>query len=170
MPRPQPNDYAAYYTTYISKVEGDNVKDIIRTYSEPLLQFYSSLPEDKADYKYAEGKWSVKELLLHIIDAERIFSYRALRIARKDETPLPGFDENAYTPASKASERTLQSLKDEFAAVRKATDIMLDSFDEEQLSQKGTASNQPVTANAIAFIMFGHMIHHRQVLEERYFK
>lgn len=168
MPRPQPNDYAAYYNTYIAKVQGENVKEIISSYSEPLLQFYSSLPEEKADHRYAEGKWSVKELLQHIIDAERIFSYRALRIARKDQTALPGFDENTYTPASKASERTLQSLKDEFAAVRKATDILLDTFDEEQLSQRGMASNQPVTANAIAFIMFGHMIHHKQVLEERY--
>jgi uncharacterized damage-inducible protein DinB len=168
MPRPQPNDYAAYYETYIAKVQGGNVKEVISSYSEPLLQFYSSLPEEKADHRYAEGKWSVKELLQHIIDAERIFSYRALRIARKDQTALPGFDENTYTPASKASGRTLQSLKDEFAAVRKATDILLNTFDEEQLSQRGTASDQPVTANAIAFIMFGHMIHHRQVLEERY--
>jgi uncharacterized damage-inducible protein DinB len=168
MSRPQSNDYAAYYATYISKVEGDNIKDVIKKYSEPLLQFYTSLPEDKAEYRYADGKWTVKELLLHIIDAERIFSYRALRIARKDATPLPGFDENAYTPASKASDRTLQSLKDEFTAVRKATDIMISTFDEEQLSQRGTASDQPVTVNAIAFIMFGHMIHHKQILEERY--
>jgi uncharacterized damage-inducible protein DinB len=168
MARPQPNDYAAYYGTYISKVKGEAVHEIISTYSEQMLQFYTSLPESKADHAYAAGKWTVKELLQHIIDAERIFSYRALRIARKDETPLPGFDENAYTPASKAAQRSLQSLKDEFAAVRRATDIMLSTFDEDQLSQTGTASNQPVTANAIAFIMYGHLIHHKQVLEERY--
>lgn len=168
MPRPQPNDHAAYYITYISKVEADEVKEIISTYSEPLLQFYTSLPEEKANYRYDEGKWTVKELLQHLIDAERIFSYRALRIARRDVTPLPGFDENSYTPVSKASERSLQSLKDEFIAVRKATDIMLNTFNEEQLSQKGIASEQPVTANAIAFIIYGHMIHHKQVLEERY--
>jgi uncharacterized damage-inducible protein DinB len=168
MARPQPNDYAAYYETYVGKVKGDSIKDIISNYSEPMMQFYTSLPESKADHAYADGKWTVKELLQHIIDAERIFSYRALRIARKDETPLPGFDENTYAPASKASQRSLQSLKDEFAAVRKSTDILLSTFDEDQLSQKGTASNQPVTANAIAFIMFGHMLHHKQVLEERY--
>lgn len=168
MPRPQPNDYAAYYETYVGKVRGDNVKDIISTYSQPMMDFYTSLPEEKADHRYAEGKWSIKELLLHMIDAERIFGYRALRIARKDQTPLPGFDENSYTPASKASGRTLQSLKDEFASVRKATDILLSTFDEEQLSQRGTASNHPVTANAIAFIIFGHLIHHKQILEERY--
>ena len=168
MARPQPTDYAAYYETYVGKVNGDSVKDIISTYSEPMLRFYTSLPEAKADHAYAEGKWTVKELLQHIIDAERIFSYRALRIARKDETPLPGFDENTYTPASKASKRSLQSLKDEFVAVRKATDILLQTFDEEQLSQHGTASNNPVTPNAIAFIIYGHMLHHKQVLEERY--
>lgn len=168
MPRPQPNDYAAYYETYVGKVKGDSIAEIISTYSQPIFNFYSSLPEEKADHRYAEGKWSVKELLLHMIDAERIFGYRALRIARKDKTPLPGFDENSYTPASKASERTLQSLKEEFAAVRKATDILLSTFDEEQLSQRGTASDQPVTANAIAFIIYGHMLHHKQILEERY--
>ena len=168
MARPQPNDYAAYYESYVGKVKGDSVKEIISTYSQPMLDFYSSLPEEKAGYKYAEGKWCVKELLLHMIDAERVFSYRALRIARKDQTPLPGFDENSYTPASKASARSLQSLKDEFIAVRKATDILLSTFDEEQLSQRGTASEQPVTANAIAFIIFGHLIHHKQILEERY--
>lgn len=168
MARPQPNDYAAYYETYVGKVKEDSVHDIINSYSEPLLQFYTSLPESKADHAYAEGKWTVKELLLHIIDAERIFAYRALRVARQDQTPLASFDENAYVPASKASERSLQSLKDEFAAVRKATDIMLRTFDEVQLSQRGTASNHPVTANAIAFIIYGHMLHHKAVLEERY--
>ena len=168
MPRPQPNDYAAYYETYVGKVKGDSVQEIINTYSQQMLDFYSSLSDEKADHRYAEGKWTVKELLLHIIDAERIFSYRALRIARKDKTRLPGFDENSYTPASKASERSLQSLKDEFAAVRKATDILLSTFDEEQLSQRGTASDQTVTVNAIAFIIYGHMLHHKQILEERY--
>jgi len=168
MPRPKPNDYAAYYENYVGKVDGENVHDIISNYSNALLDFYSSLPEEKADYRYAEGKWSVKELLLHIIDAERIFAYRALRIARKDKTPLPGFDENNYTPASKASKRSLQSLKAEFAAVRKATDILLSTFDEEQLSESGTASEHPVTVNAIAFIIYGHLIHHQQILEERY--
>jgi uncharacterized damage-inducible protein DinB len=168
MARPQPNDYAAYYETYVGKVKGDSAKDIISTYSKPMMEFYTSLPDSKADHAYADGKWTVKELLQHIIDAERIFSYRALRIARKDQTPLPGFDENTYAPASRASQRSLQSLKDEFEAVRKSTDILLNTMDEDQLSQRGTASNNPVTANAIAFIIFGHMLHHKQILEERY--
>jgi uncharacterized damage-inducible protein DinB len=168
MPRPTTNDYAAYYQQYVEKVKGDSVAEVISTYNDDLIEFYTSLPEAKADFAYAEGKWTVKELLLHLVDAERIFSYRALRIARKDKTPLPGFDENAYAPVSKASSRTLQSLKDEFVAVRKATDILLGTFDEEQLSQTGTASNNPVTANAIAFIIYGHMLHHKKVLEERY--
>lgn len=169
MARPQPNDYAAYYQTYVSKVQGDSIQEIINNHSAAVLAFYNGIPEDKGDYRYAEGKWTVKELLQHVIDAERIFSYRALRVARKDETPLPSFDENSYTIASKASGRTLQSLKEEFAAVRKATDLLLASLDDEQLSHRGTASNNPVTANAIGFIIFGHALHHKQVLEERYF-
>ncbi len=168
MARPQPNDYAAYYQTYVGKAEGETIADLMSRYNEPLLKFYTSLPEEKGDYKYADGKWTVKELLQHIMDAERIFGYRALRISRKDETPLPGFDENDYTPASNASARTFQSLKDEFVAVRKATDMLLSTFNDEQLAQRGTASNQPVTANAIAFIIYGHMIHHMQILQERY--
>lgn len=168
MPRPETNDYAAFYNTYVSKVAGDDVAAVIRKYADELQAFYCGLPDDKGDYRYAEGKWSVKELLQHVIDAERIFAYRALRIARHDATPLPGFDENAYTPVSGASRRTLQSLKDEFLAVRKATDTLLLSLDDEQLSQRGTASGQPVTANAIAFIIFGHMLHHQQIMKERY--
>lgn len=168
MARPAPNDYAAYYEPYVSKTKGESVKELLRNYSQPLLEFYTSLPEDKADYRYAEGKWSVKELLQHVIDADRIFSYRAHRISRKDQTPLPGFDENNFVAASNAAARSLQSLKEEFAAVRKATDILLDSLDETQLAERGTASEQTVTVNGLAYIIFGHLLHHKQVLEERY--
>ncbi|HEX6914298.1 MAG TPA: DinB family protein [Chitinophagaceae bacterium] len=168
MARPQPGDYAAYYETYVGKVNGDSVAAIIDSYSTALMNFYSNLPESKGDYRYAEGKWTVKELFQHVIDTERIFSYRALRIARADQTALASFDENAYAASSDAANRSMQSLRDEFAAVRRSTDIMLSSFSDRQLSQRGTASNQAVTVNALAFIMFGHLVHHKQVLEERY--
>jgi len=168
MPRPAETDYAPFYHTYVSKVSGNNIKEVMALYSAPLLDFFLALPEEKADYRYADGKWTVKELLLHIIDAERIFAYRALRIARKDATPLAGFEEDDYATNSYAASRSLQSLKDELAAVRRSTDILLDTFNEEQLAQRGTASNQPVTANAIAFIVFGHILHHKKILEERY--
>ena len=168
MSRPQSNDYAAYYARYIDKVKADSLQQAIQTYSGEMLNFYNSLPEAKADYRYAEGKWTIKELFLHVIDADRIFAYRALRIARNDQTPLPGFDENAYVPQSFAGERSLWSLKDEFTAVRRATDLLLLSFNEEQLARQGTASNQPVTVNALGFIIYGHLLHHKSILEERY--
>lgn len=107
-------------------------------------------------------------MLQHVIDAERVFSYRAMRISRNDSTPLPGFDENEYAKYSGASARSLSSLKEELAAVRNATDLLLQSFTEEQLAIKGTASNQPVTVNALAYIIYGHLIHHKNILEERY--
>ena len=168
MARPQAIDFPPYFARYISQVKPDSVLEAIHTYSKVLNDFYTGLPEAKADYRYAPGKWTIKELLQHIIDAERIFSYRLLRIARKDQTPLPGFDEDSYAANSLACERSFTEIKEEFLAVRKSTDLLLVSLNEEQLSQKGVASNLPVTANAIAFILFGHMLHHKAILEERY--
>ena len=107
-------------------------------------------------------------MLVHVIDAERIFSYRVLRIARKDKTPLASFDENTYAENSLAHERSFADIKEEFLALRKSTDLLLASLNEEQLSQQGISSDLPVTANALAYIIFGHMLHHKQILEERY--
>jgi len=168
MPQLQPNTYPAYFEKYISLVDAETVKEAISTYSSSIIDFFTNLPEDKADYKYAEDKWSIKELLQHIIDAERIFSYRALCIARHDKTPLPGFDENPYAAASNASKRDWQDLLEEFKAVRTATDLLFKSFDENQLAQVGTSNAQPMSAKAIAFITFGHLLHHKRIIEERY--
>jgi len=106
--------------------------------------------------------------LQHVIDAERVFAYRALRFSRKDATPLASFDENAYAQNANAKERTLQSLKDEFNALRHATDLLLQSFNAEQLNSKGIASNKSITVNALAFIIYGHLLHHKKLIEERY--
>lgn len=168
MPRPQAGDAAVYYHKYIALATGDSVHEIISNHSKELLDFYSSIPEDKADYAYAPGKWTIKELLQHLIDAERVFAYRALCFARKDATPLPSFNENAYAENSNASGRTLQSLKEEFAACRKSTDLLLLSLSDEQLQQTGIASNNNVTVNAIAFIIYGHLLHHKKITEEKY--
>ncbi len=168
MSRPQASDFPAYFARYISKVDADTIHEAINKYATSLTGFYTTLPEEKAGYAYAPGKWTLKEVLQHIIDAERIFSYRILRIARKDKTPLPSFDENSYAENSLANERSFASIKEEFLAVRKATDLLLASLNEEQLAQQGISSGLPVTANAIAYIIFGHMLHHREVLEERY--
>ena len=110
----------------------------------------------------------MKDVIQHLIDAERIFAYRALRFARKDATNLPGFDENSFAANANAGSRSLQSLQEEFKAVRKSTDLLLLSFTEEQLQQKGMGNNNSITVNAIAFITFGHLLHHKEILEDRY--
>jgi len=166
--RPALHDAAEFYHGYISHATGNSVTELIINHGAKLKEFYNGLPEEKADYAYAEGKWTIKELLQHIIDAERIFAYRALCFARKDSTPLPSFDENAYAEHSYAAERTFQSLKDEFNAVRASTDLMLSSFNEDQLNASGTASNKHITVNALTFIIYGHLLHHKAIIEERY--
>lgn len=166
--RPQSGDFAPYYQKYIDLVEGESVNEAIQQYAQPLKSFYNSLPEDKANYAYAEGKWSIKELLQHVIDTERVFAYRAMCISRNDQNAFPGFDENLYVPASKAKFRNLTHLQIEFSAVRHSTNLLFQSFDDEQMACKGTASNVPVTVNSIGFILFGHLLHHKQILEERY--
>jgi uncharacterized damage-inducible protein DinB len=166
--RPAPQDAAEFYHGYINHAKGNSVGEIITHHGTKLKEFYNGLPEEKGAYAYAQGKWTIKELLQHVIDAERIFAYRALRFARKDATPLPSFDENAYAQHSYAADRTLQSLKDEFNAVRASTDMMLSSFNEDQLNASGTASNKHITVNALAFIIYGHLLHHKAIIEERY--
>lgn len=168
MAKPQASEFPPYFGRYIAKVEAENVAAAVHRYAEELNRFYTGLPEEKADYRYAPDKWTLKELLQHVIDTERIFSYRVLRISRGDQTPLPSFDENTYAANSKAGDRSFASLKEEFLAVRKATDLLLLSLTEEQFQQQGVASGLPVTANAIGYITFGHLLHHKEVLEERY--
>lgn len=169
MPKPQTGTYPAYFDKYIQLVETDSVTEAIIKYAQPLIEFFESIPEDKALYRYAEGKWSVKEMLQHIIDTERIFGYRALCISRKDQTPLPGFDEKTYSDASHADERNQHDLVEELKAVRTSTDLLLKSFTAEQLQQSGITNGQQNTVNAIGFIIFGHLLHHKKILEERYF-
>jgi uncharacterized damage-inducible protein DinB len=168
MPRPNENDFAPYYGRYIAQVNEEDITNAISNQDNIIESFLKSISADKWNYAYAEGKWTVKELVQHIIDAERIFAYRALRIARKDETPLPGFDENTYAPVSEAGRRSSSELIEEFLAVRKSTELLFKSFTDEMLQQRGTASNQPVTPNALGFITVGHFYHHKNILEERY--
>jgi len=133
-----------------------------------MLEFYSNLPAAKADYAYADGKWTLKELLQHIVDTERVMSYRILRISRNDKTPLASFDENEFAKHAQADKRDFASLKEEFASVRKSTDLLIASLSEEQLAEKGTASNMSVTANSVGYIVLGHLLHHKAIIEERY--
>lgn len=168
MPRPNASDFPPYYARYISQVNADNLSEAVKIYAESMSLFYANLPEGKADYHYAPGKWTLKELLQHVVDAERILCYRLLRIARKDKTPLASFDENAYAEYSLANERSFASIKEEFLVLRKSTDLLIQSLNGEQLSAEGVASNLPVTANAVGYIIFGHLLHHKNVVEEKY--
>jgi hypothetical protein len=132
------------------------------------IHFFQNIPENKIDHAYAEGKWTIREMFQHIIDAERIFSYRALRFARKDPTPLTGFDENLFAVNAKADKRDWNDLLEEFKIVRKATEWLYSSFDEEQLDASGTSNGSSIYVLAFGYISVGHAIHHMNVIKQRY--
>lgn len=169
MNRPQPGEYHPYYEGYINKVPDGNIIDILTAQFEDTQVIMAAVPEAKGNYRYADGKWSVKEVLIHIIDTERIMAYRALRIARFDKTDLPGYEQNDYVPVSDAEHRTIADLMEEFSAVRAATIAMFRHFTDEMYRQTGTANQTLVSVRALAFIIIGHELHHRSILQERYF-
>ncbi|MFY7963810.1 MAG: DinB family protein [Chitinophagaceae bacterium] len=168
MPRPLENEYASFYKNYVALATGNNIDEVIANHSEKINEFYNNLPESKADYAYANGKWTIKDLLQHLIDAERVFVYRATRFARKDNQDLLGFEENDYAANANAGKRSLQGLKNELTALRSSTNLFLQSLDVEQLQQTGKANNHTISVNAIAFIVFGHLLHHKNIIQERY--
>jgi uncharacterized damage-inducible protein DinB len=169
MNRPEATEYADYYAKYISKVPGSDVLSVLESQRLQMLQLFAGRSERDGSFRYAPGKWTVKEVLGHITDTERIFSYRALRIGRGDQTPLPGFEQDDYVRNSESGGRTLAGLAEEFGAVRTASISLLRSFNEEAWSRRGMASQKEVTVRAIGFMIAGHQIHHRIILEERYF-
>lgn len=168
MKRPQPSEYPVYYGSYIDKVKAD---DVIKELKDQILNFQafiSEIPEDREGYAYAEGKWTIKQVIGHIIDTERVFGYRAMCFARKDKTALPGFDENAFAANSNYNSRTLYELGHEFAIVREANIAMFRSFGEEELSQIGNANGTDVSVRAIIYMVAGHALHHLNVLKTKY--
>jgi hypothetical protein len=168
MPRPDLSKVPEFYHNYISKVSGSDLLNAFQDSTPHFISFLQSIPASKYDYKYAENKWTLKELLQHVIDTERIFCYRALCFARKDQTPLPGFDEDLYAKTSKAANRNWDNLVGEFIAVRNASELLFASFDEEQLNASGLSNNHSNYVLAWGFITIGHCIHHQQIIEERY--
>ncbi len=162
------NEYAGYFSTYINRVENKNLQEELEICLHDFIRFVQNIPLDKFDYRYAEGKWTIKEIIQHVIDTERIFAYRALRISRYDTTPLPGFDENDYVNNSFGNSRSIQDLLTEMAVVRQATLSLFKSFSNEQLLLIGTASNNQISVRAIGFIIIGHQKHHQIIFEERY--
>ena len=169
MNRPEATEYADYYANYISKVPGSDVLSVLESQRLQMPQLFAGRSERDGSFRYAPGKWTVKEVLGHIADTERIFAYRALRIARDDKTPLPGFEQDDYVRSGAFGDRTLAGLAEEFGAVRTASILLLRSFNEEAWSRRGVASQKEVTVRALGFMMAGHQIHHRIILEERYF-
>ena len=161
-------EYAASYAPYIQLLEDVILIEELEISLHDFIKFVQNIPMDKFDYRYAEGKWTIKEIIQHLIDTERIFSYRAMRISRNDKTPLPSFEENDYVDNTNANERNLQVLLTEMALVRQSTIALFKSFSDEQLTRIGVASNNPVSVRAIGFSTIGHQKHHQKIFQERY--
>jgi hypothetical protein len=168
IPRPGADEHLPYYEKYIAQVPGDDAMPTLVSHIEGLHPVMRSLSDTQALHRYAPGKWSVKEVIGHLIDGERVFTYRALRFARADATPLAGFDENAWVPHSGADRRPIADLADELRAGRTAPLAMFPSFDAEMLVRRGEANGATVTPRALAWICAGHAIHHHTLLRERY--
>jgi uncharacterized damage-inducible protein DinB len=166
----QSNEYANFYKPYIEALGEVVLMNELELSLSFFIDFLKTIPSEKHEFRYAEGKWTIKDIVQHLIDAERIFAYRALRIARKDKTPLPGFEENEYVETAFANKRVMNDLIEEFITVREATISLFKTFTEEQLLQMGTASEKPVSVRAIGFITMGHQKHHEKIIKERYLK
>lgn len=169
MIRPQTSEYAPYYETYTSLVPEQDVIAVLGSQPTELQDIFVALPEEKGTFAYAPGKWALKVVLSHLIDGERIFAYRVLRIARGDETPIEGFEQDGYIEHSHAVDRSFGDLLEEFNLLRRANLLMLNSLHDDDWSRVGTASGAAVSVRALAFIMAGHVRHHVRVLKERYF-
>lgn len=166
--RPAKNDYAPFYEPYVSKIKSDDISTVLEDSIAKNKAFFESIPEDKWEFSYEDGKWTIKEILIHLIDGERIFANRALRIARHDRTPLPGFDQDAYAPYMDANSRTVESILEEYEAVRKSTILLFNNFSEKMWLRHGIASGTTVTTLALAYFIAGHEAHHFKVIKERY--
>ncbi len=162
------NEYSKFNATYIQAAGDEDLYEDLEISLHAFIRFVQDIPMDKFDYRYADGKWTIKEIIQHIIDTERVFSYRALRISRNDKTPLPGFDENEFALNTNANDRHLQSLLTELSIVRQGTLALFKSFSEEQLKRIGTASDNQISVRAIGFIIIGHQKHHQTVFQEKY--
>ena len=165
---PEEAEYAPFYGRYVDAVRGDDLRVVLGSQPERLREACLGLSEAAALHRYSAGKWSVKEVVGHIADAERVFSYRALRIARGDTTPLARFDEDAFVAAAHFDRRSLGDLVDDFDAVRRQTLSLLAGLDAQAWTRMGTASDRPVSVRALYFLSAGHVRHHLDILAERY--
>jgi DinB superfamily len=166
--KPDASEYAPYFAKYIDRIEGADIIDALRRQIAATLATLRGVSEADSLERYAEGKWSLREVAGHIIDTERIMAYRALRIARADQTPLPGFDQDPYIQAASVDERAWPHLLEELEAVRRANVLMFEGFPEAAWTRQGTASGKEITVRALAYLIAGHELHHMQIVRERY--
>lgn len=166
--RPSQNEYGSFYAGYIALVPEENCRELLLNSIKELEEQLSEIPLERSLFTYAPDKWTILQLLQHMIDTERIFSYRALCIARGESKPLPGFNEVDYAKAATAEYRTLQDLKNEFIHLRKSVVYMFNDFSEEAFLRKGLASDTPVSVRALAYMCVGHSRHHFAILRDRY--
>lgn len=163
-----PSGYAPYYELYIQHVKHLSVMESLKHDWSTIRKMFVAVDDAQGLHRYAPDKWSIKEVILHCIDSERIFAYRALRFMRGDSTALPGYDHEAYAAVSRADERTMHDLNKEWKSVRLATKSLFSHCDEAELSKHGMANENKVTVRALAYIIAGHNMHHMQILRERY--
>lgn len=168
IPHPAPGEYAEWYNGYVAMVAEMDLMPLLEEQPTRLVARLAGLGEQQALHRYAEGKWSVKDVVNHMTDAERVFSYRLLRVARGDARPLQGFDENAFALDARADKRAMASLVDEFVAVRQSTLALVRSLRPEVWTRTGTANAAPVSARSLAAVIAGHVEHHMKVLADRY--
>ncbi|MFQ5632080.1 MAG: DinB family protein [bacterium] len=166
--RPEPNEYAEYYHAYISKVPDGDIVEILNTQNENTLHILHAISVQKAEYRYAPGKWSIKEMIGHLVDAERVFAYRALCFARNDPGPFPSMEQDDYVEYGHFGARMLTDIAEEFRLVRQSNIRLFKSFDEKISVRKGIASGFEFTVRALLYIIAGHELHHVWILQERY--
>ncbi len=166
--KPLNGTYPAYYETYISKVTGNNLIEMMLNEHYETIDLITSIDLETQHFRYAEGKWNCKEIIQHVMDTERVMAYRAMCIARGEQVNLPGFDENKYAIYAMATKRNMDDIAREFSVLRASTIELIKSLSPEMLDITGTANNNPLTVRALLYIIAGHEIHHRKVIEERY--
>jgi uncharacterized damage-inducible protein DinB len=165
---PKPDEYAEYYSGYMKNIYDDNIIKVLEEGRDKMQALIKSLSEEKGNYSYTEGKWSVKEVLGHLADVERVMAYRAMSIARGETKSLPGFEQDEYVKNAGFNKRSLHSLAEELLQLRNADIILFKSFNDETLMRKGTANNYVTSVRAFLFIIAGHELHHINILKERY--
>ncbi len=166
--RPTPDSYPPFAATYISLVPEQDIRFVLQDSIALLEQFLDSIPDEKADHAYAPGKWTVKEVLQHTIDTERVFAYRAMSIARGEAQPLPGFDQDVYAANADVANRSLESLKEEMSLIRVSSALLFEYLGETDLLRTGMAGNHVITPLSLGYMIVGHWRHHEQLFRERY--